>query len=184
MNIKNRKPQRRRFDADSKAAKLAYLRELAPSLSGGRRLNIFALVGSIIMVLTVAGLYFTIEIYKTAGLPQMDNSLVEVIPAGDLVVNERKALLARLEADDLELDQMTRDLIAYFETVDLLDPTSPAHQRTLPPSGESAANLPAEPLLAEPLPGDFRIEERLPPPELRPLAMPRPPLDQLGGYDE
>ena len=66
--MEDRKPRESRFGTENPEARLAHLREQAPTLGSNRRLRLYAVFGSILMLLTVAAFYFAMQIYKATEL--------------------------------------------------------------------------------------------------------------------
>jgi hypothetical protein len=120
MNIKNRKPQATRFGTESREARLAHLRERAPTLGSTRRLRVYALFGSALLVLTVAALYLTLQIYKAASEERAETLLIEVDRAPEIDEREIDRTLRRIESEEAARGRELAEELEALKEVDLL----------------------------------------------------------------
>ena len=119
--MENRRPRPTRFEADNHEARLAHLREQAPTLVSTRRLRMYALFGSLLLVLTVAAFYFTLQIYKAASENREDAARIEVDSAPLLNDSETEKVLSRLEAEEAAEEQAYREALEALKRIDLLE---------------------------------------------------------------
>lgn len=119
--MEDRKPRESRFGSESSEARLAHLREQAPTLSTNRRLRLYAIFGSVLMVLTVAAFYFAMQIYKAATEDRQERALIEVDPAGEVEESETEKALARIEAEEAAAEATYEEQMEALKEVDLLE---------------------------------------------------------------
>lgn len=120
MKIEDRKPRETRFGTESNEARLARLREQAPTLVGGRRLRLYAIFGSVLLFLTVVAFYMAMQIYKAVSGQREEDALIEVDPAPAIVESETGKALQRAEAEEAErLAELERQL-EELKQMDLL----------------------------------------------------------------
>lgn len=130
MNIKDRKPRKRRFDTDPKAVRIARLKDDAPGLGGSRRLTTIALFGAVLMVLAVAGFYFAMEIVKASGRLSEDTPFINVDSAPQIGLSNREELLQRLEQADSQAEVDYQAIVAALQEFAFRDDlTRPDTQR-------------------------------------------------------
>lgn len=120
MKMENRRPRETRFGTESQEARLARLREQAPSLGSSRKLRLYALLGSVVMVLTVAAFYFAMQIYKAASADRAEAVLIEVDPAPPIVESESRKALARVEEEAAAQAAEAERQLEALKAVDLL----------------------------------------------------------------
>ena len=118
--MEDRKPRESRFGSESSEARLAHLREQAPTLVSNRKLRLYAIFGSVLMVLTVAAFYFAMQIYKAVADKREETSLIEVDPAGEIVESETQKALNRAEADEAAASTAYEEQMEVLKEVDLL----------------------------------------------------------------
>ena len=121
VKMEDRKPRESRFGSESSEARLAHLRERAPTLGSNRKLRLYALFGSILMVLTVAAFYFAMQIYKAVTEDRSETALIEVDPAGDIPESETQKALARIEAEEAADNAAYEQQVEALKEVDLLE---------------------------------------------------------------
>ena len=121
MKIESRKPRETRFGTESGEARLAHLRDQAPTLGSNRKLRLYAVFGSVLMLLTVAAFYFAMQIYKAVSDTREDRSLIEVDPAVAIEESETEKTLARVEAEQAEAMAAYEDQVEALKEVDLLE---------------------------------------------------------------
>ena len=119
--MEDRKPRETRFGTESGEARLAHLREQAPTLGSSRKLRIYAIFGSLLMVLAVAAFYFAMQIYKVVTEDREQSSLIEVDPAGDIPETETQKALARIEAEEAASDTAYREQLDALKEMDVLE---------------------------------------------------------------
>jgi hypothetical protein len=122
MNIATRKPRRRRFDIDAKAAKLSRLKEQAPGLGGLGRWQMYAVMGSGLMLLTLVGLYYAMRIAGAAAQQREAAGRIEVAPAGQWEPTVRERLQQQIEqADAAAIEEVAaaESALREFEQLDL-----------------------------------------------------------------
>ncbi|MEX0326600.1 MAG: hypothetical protein AB3N33_10995 [Puniceicoccaceae bacterium] len=119
--MEDRKPRESRFGSESSEARLAHLRDQAPTLSTNRRLRLYAIFGSVLMVLTVAAFYFAMQIYKAATEDRQERALIEVDPAGEIEESETEKALARIEAEESAAQATYEAQMDALKEVDLLE---------------------------------------------------------------
>ena len=125
MKMEHRRPRETRFDADNAEARLARLREQAPTLGSNRKLRLYALFGSVLVLLTVAAFYFAMQIYKAASEQRVENALIEVDQAPEIIESETQKALRRLEAEESEMADAYEQQLEALKAVDLLEDTPP-----------------------------------------------------------
>ena len=121
MKIEDRRPQETRFGTESNEARLAHLRDKAPTLANTRRLRIYAILGSILMLLTVGAFYFAMQIYRAASEDREEQSLIEVDQAPELVESETEKALQRAEAEEAAEAAAMEEQLEALKQVDLLE---------------------------------------------------------------
>jgi hypothetical protein len=119
--MEDRKPRETRFGTESGEARLAHLREQAPTLGSTRKLRLYAILGSVIMVLAVAAFYFAMQIYKAVSDDREQSSLIEVDPAQEVPQTETQKALARIEAEEAATDTAYQEQLDVLKEVDLLE---------------------------------------------------------------
>jgi len=125
MKMEHRKPRATRFEAHDHEARLARLREQAPTLGYSRKLRIYAIFGSVLMVLTVAAFYFAIQIYKALVAEREEDARIEVeiaVPPGP---NETELALQRLEAEQAAEEAAYQEQLEALRQIDLLAEPDP-----------------------------------------------------------
>ena len=121
MKMENRRPRETRFGTESQEARLARLREQAPALASSRKMRVYAIFGSVLLVLTVAAFYMAMQIYKAAAEQREEDALIEVEQAPVIPESEIRKLLERLEeAEAAEAEALETQLEA-LKAVDLLE---------------------------------------------------------------
>ena len=121
VKMEDRKPRESRFGSENPEARLAGLRERAPTLASNRKLRLYAIFGSVLMLLTVAAFYFAMQIYKAASEDRAERSLIEVDPAGELKESETEKALARVEAEEAAAREAFEQQVESLKEVDLLE---------------------------------------------------------------
>ena len=125
MKIEDRQPRESRFGTESPEARLAYLREKAPTLVAGRKLRIYAIFGSVLMMLTVAAFYFAMQIYDAVSKDRKEASLIEVEQAPAVPESETDKALKRIQADEVAETNEFEEKIKALQSVDLLEEEPP-----------------------------------------------------------
>lgn len=120
MKIEDRRPRETRFESGSAEARLALLREQAPTLGSNNRLRLYAIFGSLLMVLTVAAFYFAIQIYKAATEDRPPESLIEVDQAPEITESETQKAVDRIDAEEETREEAFEQQLEELKTVDLL----------------------------------------------------------------
>jgi hypothetical protein len=120
MKIQDRKPRETRFESGNPEARLALLREQAPTLGTNRKLRAYALLGSLLTALTVAAFYFAMQIYKAASEDRQKDNLIEVDQAPEITETETQKALARIEAEEAAREEELNQQLEELKTVDLL----------------------------------------------------------------
>lgn len=121
MKMEDRKPRPTRFGTESHEARLAVLREKAPTLESSRKLRIYAVFGSVLLFLTVAAFYFAMQIYKAAADRREENALIEVDQAPEITESEARKALQRVEAESAQAEQELQQQLEELKAVDLLE---------------------------------------------------------------
>ncbi|MFO7726593.1 MAG: hypothetical protein R6V45_13740 [Oceanipulchritudo sp.] len=121
MKIKNRKPSKTRFGADSKEVRLAQLRERAPSLGSSRRMRLYAIFGSVLLFLTVGAFYMTMQIYRVASEQRVDSARIEVDKAPEVPEREIEKALKRAEREEAAAEAAYTEQLEALKAVDLLE---------------------------------------------------------------
>lgn len=124
MKIEHRKPRATRFEADNPEVRLARLREQAPDLGSTRRLRFVAIMGSILVLLTVAAFAWTMRIYRAVAYTPVPES-IEVEMAPELLPDEIDKVLERVEAESADAEAAFRDQLTQLKGVDLLNDADP-----------------------------------------------------------
>jgi hypothetical protein len=121
MKMQDRRPRETRFESGNAEARLALLREQAPTLGTNRRLRLYALFGSLLMVLTVAAFYFAIQIYKAATEDKAAENLIEVDQAPEITETETEKAVERIDEEEAALEKVFEEQLEELKAVDLLD---------------------------------------------------------------
>jgi hypothetical protein len=119
MRMADRKPRARRFEFDPREVKLAALRDSAPTLGGGKRLRWYALMGSALMLLSVAGFYIAMQIHRVASEQRQESFTVEVEPAPEILPTETEKALQRIEAEAAAAEAAYAEQLEALKAVDL-----------------------------------------------------------------
>jgi cell division protein FtsX len=119
--MEDRKPRETRFWTESHEARLAHLREHAPTLGDNRKLRLYAILGSVLMLLTVAAFYMAMQIYKAATAEREKAVLIEVDRAPELVETETQKALKRAEAEAAAEAAALQQQLEDLKKVDLLE---------------------------------------------------------------
>ncbi len=123
MNIHHRRPRRSRFGSpredSTREAKIARLREQAPSLGGTRRLRSLALFGSAVMVMVVAGLYYALRITEAVAEQSNAPSTMEVDRAPEIPTSEIEQALQRIDQDQQQADTEYQQQLEQLQEIDL-----------------------------------------------------------------
>lgn len=125
MKMENRKPRPSRFGTESPEARLARLRETAPTLVPNKKLRIYALFGSVLMFLTVVAFYFAMQIYEVVTRDREESSLIEVDQAPEVKVSETQKVLDKIVEKEAEQDAEFEEQIKALQEVDLLKEMDP-----------------------------------------------------------
>ena len=122
MKMENRRPRKTRFGTESKEARLAHLREQAPTLGSSRRLRIYAIFGSVLLVLTVGAFYMAMQIYRVASEDRFEKaSLIEVDKAPEVPEREIERALRRAEREESAAEAAYAEQLEALKAVDLLE---------------------------------------------------------------
>lgn len=116
-----RKPRPSRFGTESPEARLVRMREKAPTLVASRKLRVYAIFGSVLMVLTVAAFYFAMQIYEAVSEDRKEASLIEVEQAPEIKESETQKALARIEVEEEEATEAFEEKVKALQEVDLLE---------------------------------------------------------------
>lgn len=120
MKMEDRRPRETRFGTESKEARLLRLREQAPTLGSNRRLRIYAILGSILLLLTVAAFYMAMQIYKAATEQRQQDALIEVDQALPVGETETQKALRRIEEEEARQAAEAKQQLEELKQVDLL----------------------------------------------------------------
>lgn len=120
MRMEHRRPRATRFEADNPEVRLARLREQAPTLESSRRLRFMAVMGSVLVLLTVAAFGWTIRIYRAAVEAPRGPDLIEVEAAPELLPDVIDEALERVESEVAEAEAAQRAELEALRAVDLL----------------------------------------------------------------
>jgi hypothetical protein len=120
MKMETRKPQPSRFGTESPEARLVRMREKAPTLVAGRKLRVYAIFGSVLMVLTVVAFYFAMQIYEAVSEDRAEASLIEVEQAPEIKESETSKALARIEEEQKAAEKDFEERVQALQQVDLL----------------------------------------------------------------
>lgn len=123
--MEHRRPRETRFGTESKEARLARLREQAPTLKGNRKLRIYAIFGAVLMILTVSAFYFAMQIYRAAAEDRSEAALIEVDQAPEVVEREVDKALQRLEQEAAEEALLYEQQLEELKAIDLLEVAEP-----------------------------------------------------------
>ncbi|MGA1205553.1 MAG: hypothetical protein ACO3ZW_07070 [Opitutales bacterium] len=121
MKIEDRKPRPSRFGTETPEARLAYLKEKAPTLVAGRKLRLYAIFGSLLMLLTVAAFYFAMQIYDAVSEDRKETSLIEVEQAPFIPESETDKALKRIQEEEEEARKVYEKQLQELQEVDLLE---------------------------------------------------------------
>jgi hypothetical protein len=121
MKMDERKPRPSRFGTESPEARLVRMREKAPTLVASRKLRVYAIFGSVLMVLTVAAFYFAMQIYEAVSEDRKEASLIEVEQAPEIKESETQKALARIEVEEEEATEAFEEKVKALQEVDLLE---------------------------------------------------------------
>ena len=97
------------------------LRDKAPTLGSSRKLRIYALLGSLLMLLAVTGFYFAMQIYKAVSENREEDSLMQVESAQAIEESETEKALKRVEAEQAQADFEYEEQLEALKEVDLLE---------------------------------------------------------------
>lgn len=120
MRMEDRRPRTSRFGSESREARLAYLRERAPTLSGSRRLRTYAILGSILMILTVTAFYLAMQIYQAAAEDRSEAFMMEVDSAPEIPQSRLEQTLARVQEEADASAKREFEELQALQSVDLL----------------------------------------------------------------
>ena len=136
MRMEDRRPRKSRFGSESHEARLAYLRERAPTLAGGKRLRTFAILGSVLMILTVTAFYLAMQIYHAAAEEREDAFSMEVDLAPDTIPESQTArTLARAQAEAEAEAVRQQTQLEELQSIELLqDPVIAPPSKPEPPA--------------------------------------------------
>lgn len=134
MKMEDRKPRESRFGTESREARLARLREQAPTLGSNRRLRLYAIFGAVLMLLTVVAFYMTLRIYRAILEETDEDAYIEVDQAPEVVKTEAEKALERILREEAEAEAAYAQQLERLKTVDLLAETPEAE------SGEPGEN--------------------------------------------
>lgn len=121
MKMESRKPRPSRFGSESSEARLTRLRESAPTLVASGKMRLYALFGSVLLVLTVAGFYFAMQIYRAAVDSREQAILIEVDRVPEIGISETQKALARIEQQEAEQEAAYEETVKALQEVDLLE---------------------------------------------------------------
>ena len=120
--MENRRPRKTRFGTESKEARLAHLREQAPTLGSSGRLRIYAIFGSVLLVLTVGAFYMAMQIYRVASEERFEKAaLIEVDKAPEVPEREIERALRRAESEESAAEAAYAEQLESLKAVDLLE---------------------------------------------------------------
>ena len=100
---------------------MAHLRDQAPTLGSSRKLRLYAIFGSILMLLTVAAFYFAMQIYKAVSDTREEGALIEVDQAGVIEETETEKALTRIEIEEVAAETAFDEQLEALKEVDLLE---------------------------------------------------------------
>lgn len=119
--MENRKPQPSRFGTESPEARLVRMREKAPTLVASRKLRVYAIFGSVLMVLTVAAFYFAMQIYEAVSEDRKEASLIEVEQAPEIKESETQKALDQIQVEEDAAAEAFEEKVKALQEVDLLE---------------------------------------------------------------
>lgn len=125
MKMENRRPRASRFQSDDAEARLARLRDQAPTLGSNRKLRLYAIFGAALMLLTVAAFYLAMQIYRASNEYRTEDLYIEVDSAPEIVEKELDKAVERMKAEETEAEQQYLEQLKELQSVDLLDEESP-----------------------------------------------------------
>jgi hypothetical protein len=121
MKMEERKPRPTRFGTESHEARLAVLRERAPTLGSNRKLRMYAILGSMLMILTVTAFYFAMQIYKALSESREEDAMMQVDASPpSLEESEADKALQRIEAEQAQAETDYQQQLEELKQVDLL----------------------------------------------------------------
>ncbi|HSH09995.1 MAG TPA: hypothetical protein VK995_06375 [Oceanipulchritudo sp.] len=121
MKMQERKPRESRFEDDTHEARLLRLREGAPTLASNRRLQLYAIFGSILMLITVLGFYVAMQIYKAVSEDREKAILIEVDQAPEVEESETEKALKRAEEEEAAEAAALEAQLEQLKEVDLVE---------------------------------------------------------------
>ena len=121
MKMENRRPQATRFQSVDAEARLARLRDQAPTLGSNRKLRLYALFGAALMLLAVAAFYLAMQIYRAANEYREEDFLMEVDQAPEIVEKEVEKALNSIEEEEAKAKTEYEQILNELKAVDLLD---------------------------------------------------------------
>jgi ribosome-binding protein aMBF1 (putative translation factor) len=83
-------------------------------------LRVYALFGSALLVLTVAALYLTLQIYRAASEQRSESLLIEVDQAPEIDEREIDRTLRRIESEEAVRERELAEELEALKEVDLL----------------------------------------------------------------
>lgn len=110
-----------RFDDAEHQAKIAKLKENAPTLARGRKTTVYALLGSTLTVLTLSAFYMTFKVYEAYLDKQKDSRYIEVEPGQVELDEDLEETLKRIEEDEAAKDREYEQTLEELKNVDLLE---------------------------------------------------------------
>lgn len=121
MKMENRRPRATRFQSDDAEARLARLRDQAPTLGSNRRLRLYAIFGAALMLLTVAAFYMAMQVYKAANAYREPEAILEVDIAPEIVEKEVQKAAKRIEEEEAAAQSDYERRLEELKAIDLLE---------------------------------------------------------------
>lgn len=121
MRMEDRRPRASRFGTESREARLAHLREKAPTLGSSRRMRFYAIFGSILLVLTVSAFYLVLQIYRGALEQREESALMTVESAPVVDRTETQKALERIEEESASEAAAEARVLEELKSRDLLE---------------------------------------------------------------
>ena len=119
--MEDRRPRATRFGTESKEARLAALRERAPTLGSSRKFRIYAILGSFLLILTVTAFYFAMQIYRAMSDNREQDALMQVdATPPEIGESEAEKALQRIEEEEARAEAEYQKQVEELKQVDLL----------------------------------------------------------------
>ena len=110
-----------RLEEAEHQAKIAKLKESAPTLTRGRKTTVYALLGSTLTLLTLAAFYMTFQVYQAYLEQQEQTRYIQVEPAPVVEASDLEKTLKRIEEDQASQAKEYENALKKLKKVDLLE---------------------------------------------------------------